>query len=49
MPDFEHLENKEGDINVLVTIDQLFRIPIPDVILHLDGNRWYERHGKLNE
>jgi hypothetical protein len=46
MPDYKHKINEPGDINVLLYPD-LFKqySHLPNLILHLDGNRWYENFG----
>ena len=43
LPDFNHIENTAGDINTLFAVEQLNGDLNSKTILHLDGNRWYEK------
>lgn len=43
LPEYEHVINKRGDLNILLAVDQLLLCdPDNSVILHIDGNRWQE-------
>ena len=43
MKDFDHIFNRSGNVNVLLSPEQLYFIEsLDNVILHLDGNRWME-------
>ncbi|MFA5433224.1 MAG: hypothetical protein WC319_10235 [Candidatus Paceibacterota bacterium] len=45
LPDFEHVMNKPGDIDILLAVDSLIHYKtLSDAIAHIDGNRWHS-HG----
>lgn len=50
MSEVSHVFNTQGDVNVLLDIKQIDKLKhLPNIIMHIDGNRWYEEaiHEKI--
>ena len=44
MPDFNHVINEPGDVNVILAVVHLPQHKsLANRIIHIDGNRWYAR------
>jgi hypothetical protein len=44
LPDFEHVINEPGDVNIVLAVVHLKQYDnFENIIIHIDGNRWYKR------